>query len=334
MLIFALFSYLLLSALSYWFCVYLIRMAHAHALLDEANERSSHKLPTPRIGGISFVVLNTIFICGYFAFTHNQIFSPNFLALLLPPLLVALVSVIDDIKNGISRKIRLIAHLGASALLIYLVSASIELNLIILIGLCVAIVWFINLYNFMDGIDGIAISEGIFMLLAAAAFALTQQQDIWAILLIYLTAPLVGFLIINWQPARTFMGDIGSTYLGLLIASVLLLSIQQGQINYWAAIILTGTFLMDASWTLGYRIVTRQAWYSPHRSHLYQILARKLESHQSVNLINLGINFFWLLPLGYLANSLPQFGYLFTLAALLPLLLACGWAKAGKAESN
>jgi Fuc2NAc and GlcNAc transferase len=130
------------------------------------------------------------------------------------------------------------------------------------------------------------------------------------------------------------MGDIGSTYLGLLIASVLLLSIQQGQINYWAAIILTGTFVMDASWTLGYRIVTRQAWYSPHRSHLYQILARKLESHQSVNLINLGINFFWLLPLGYLANSLPQFGYLFTLAALLPLLLACGWAKAGKAESN
>jgi Fuc2NAc and GlcNAc transferase len=130
------------------------------------------------------------------------------------------------------------------------------------------------------------------------------------------------------------MGDAGSTYLGMLIPLILLFNIANGIMNIWCAIILTGTFLVDATWTLIFRFLSGQQWYAPHRSHIYQIMSRKLKSHAKVSALNFCVNLCWLLPLGLLAKSMPNYGQFFTIIALFPLALLGMLSKAGQAESN
>ncbi len=130
------------------------------------------------------------------------------------------------------------------------------------------------------------------------------------------------------------MGDIGSTYLGTLLPAILLLSLIMNTLTIWGCIILLGTFLADASWTLFYRLVSGQKWYHPHRSHTYQILSRKMNSHATISLSNFAVNMCWLLPLSYAANKLPQYGYIFAVIALLPMILLCMITGAGKLSSN
>jgi Fuc2NAc and GlcNAc transferase len=329
------FIYLILSALaSYVMCRSLITISHRHLLLDQVNERSSHKSPTPRIGGLSFVVVNSSLLICFIVFQHQENFI--YWILLTAPLLVATISIVEDLTNKVSRKIRLLGHFLATAIMLTLINIYMgkTLSPLLCITLFIGITWFINLFNFMDGIDGIAATEALFIILATVVISFSQTNEAWSILLLCLSGPLLGFIIVNWQPARIFMGDIGSTYLGALIPAILLINIAEGIMNIWCAIILTGTFLMDATWTLLYRILSRQSWYLPHRSHTYQILSRKLHSHAQVNILNLCVNLFWLLPLGLIANLQPNYGQIFTIIALFPLALLGMLAKAGQVQSN
>jgi Fuc2NAc and GlcNAc transferase len=330
-------SYLVLSSLaSYIMCRSLVTISHRHALLDQANTRSSHSAPTPRIGGLSFVFLNSLLLVYFIIYPLPN--TPKFIywVLLLPPLLVALVSIVEDLTNRVSRKIRLIAHLSASTLALVYLASYLETSMspVYYIIVAIGITWFINLYNFMDGIDGIATTQGLFIILTSSILAFSQHHNGWGLLLTCLSGPLIGFLIINWQPARIFMGDIGSTYLGMLLPTILLINMAENIINVWSAVILTGTFLADATWTLAFRFFSSQAWYTPHRSHAYQILSRKLNSHSKVNLLNFCINTCWLLPLSLLANALPNYGQFFTILALVPLILLAMMTKAGHVRSN
>lgn len=327
--------YLILSALtSYLICRSLITISHRHLLLDQVNARSSHKSPTPRIGGLSFVFVNSSLLICLIIFQQPENFI--YWSLLAAPILVATISIVEDLTNKVSRKIRLFGHFLATAITLILINIYMEkaLSLFLYITLFIGITWFINLFNFMDGIDGIAVTEALFIIFATIAIAFSQSHETWSILLLCLSGPLLGFIIINWQPARIFMGDIGSTYLGALIPAILLINIADGIMNIWCAIILTGTFLMDATWTLLYRIISRQPWYLPHRSHTYQILSRKLHSHAKVNILNIFVNLFWLLPLGYIANMQPDYGQFLTIVALFPLILLGMLLKAGQAHSN
>jgi Fuc2NAc and GlcNAc transferase len=329
------FFYSIFSALiSYLICRSLIKISHRHLLLDQVSVRSSHKSPTPRIGGLSFVFVNSSFLICIIIFQHQENFI--YWLLLAAPVLVAAISIADDLTNKVSRKIRLISHFLAAATTLILISIYMEkiLSLFLYITLFIGITWFINLFNFMDGIDGIAITEALFIILATIVIAFSQAHETWSTLLLCLSGPLLGFIIINWQPARIFMGDVGSTYLGALIPVILLINIADGIMNFWCAIILTGTFLVDATWTLLYRLLSGQSWYSPHRSHCYQILSRKLQSHAKVNILNMYVNLFWLLPLGFIANLQSGYGQFLTIIALFPLLLLCMLSKAGKAQSN
>ncbi len=316
------FLYLILSALiSYLICRSLVTISHRHSILDQVTTRSSHKSPTPRIGGLSFVCLNSLLLICLIVFQKQRGFI--YWALLVAPLFVAIISIIEDLTNKVSRKVRLLCHFLAAAISLILINTYMEkaMSPFLCLALFIGITWFINLFNFMDGIDGIAATEALFIIFASLVMASWQAHQMWGILLLCLSGPLLGFIVINWQPARIFMGDSGSTYLGILISVILLINIANEIMNIWCAIILTGTFLMDATWTLLYRIISRQSWYLPHRSHTYQILSRKLQSHAKVNTLNLCVNLFWLLPLGLIANLQADYGQFLTIIALFPLTL-------------
>jgi len=329
-------SFFALVVTSYLACKYLVYFSHKHSILDEKNLRSSHVHPTPRIGGLSFTSLIFLMLIVFFYLGELSISSHYYLALIVPPFLVSIISIIDDLRNGISRVLRLSVHLLASAFaLLLLVSVPKDLlQLIVFLISVISIAWFINLFNFMDGIDGIAASESIFVISTSAGFSFFAEKSDWATIQLIMVAPIVGFTIINWQPAKIFMGDVGSTFLGILLPIVLIISIQQDVMTIWSAIILTSSFLVDASWTLATRFLTGQKWHQPHRSHLYQILSRELGSHSKVCLFNLAFNICWILPLSIAALVYSNLGQLFTLCALLPITLLCIMRKAGKPEAS
>jgi len=322
----------------YLFTHYLIRIAHQKQLLDVANHRSSHTQATPRIGGISFVVIISFVFCGATFFLEREFSTRILLFSLFPAVAVATTGLIDDI-TGLSQRTRLLVYWVCSVLVLgnassMLLNQPLWLMLIDGIALSAALTWLTNLFNFMDGIDGIAASQGVFILIALAYFSYTRNGTEFSTLLIYSCAPLLGFLFVNWSPARIFMGDIGSTFLGSIIGSLILLAIHKSFINIYAAFILLGCFSVDATWTLCYRIFTGQHWYQAHRSHSYQILSRRMGSHQRVTLLYGSINMFWLFPLAQIAQNYSQHALLITTIALLPLCIACFIIGAGKVTSN
>jgi Fuc2NAc and GlcNAc transferase len=317
---------------SYWLTRLILSLALHKDVLDHPNERSSHTSPTPRIGGLAFVIVINLFFIQLLATGSLPIATA--IALIIPPTALAIVGLLDDIYQ-LSNKVRLALQvLSVATVLILIQPINIDETspfILLLGGLMVSfvMVWVINLFNFMDGIDGIAGTELIFVLLSLALLlAFHPNQEHWTVIIALTTLPVAGFLITNWPPAKIFMGDVGSTYLGLIIGIFCLIAIRAG-VPLWSCVILLGTFLCDATWTLLTRILTRQRWFAPHRSHTYQKLARRYASHSKVTLAMLGINIFWLLPLALMVNINPAYGLPLALIAYIPLLVICYKAKAG-----
>lgn len=327
--------FIALIGLSYLLTLALIKYAHKKQLLDVANHRSSHTIATPRIGGLSFVILiSTIILC--YALLNSQTTS-TLVFIFIPILVVALTGLVDDIK-GLNQHIRFILYFSCALLALGNLKNLFAQPIWLIIGeglfLSLALAWLINLFNFMDGIDGIAVSESIFVLMALAFFSYLGSEINFSYLLLICTAPLFGFLALNWQPARIFMGDIGSTFLGCLIGCLCLYAINANFINIFAAIILLAGFIVDASWTLTYRLLSGQKWYTAHRSHHYQILSRKFRSHQGVTIAYTLVNLGWLFPLALAANHYPAHALLITTISLLPLVWRCFIIGAGRPESH
>ncbi|RYG10660.1 MAG: glycosyltransferase family 4 protein, partial [Chitinophagaceae bacterium] len=292
---------------------------------------------TPRIGGLSFVILISLVIFFYLVFFANITTSSITFFVLAPVIIVALTGLADDIK-GLSQGTRFSVYFFCALLALGNLQTLFNWPYwsIFVVGLILSlsISWLINLFNFMDGIDGIAASEAIFVLAALAFFSYQAKEFDQFYFLLLCTAPLIGFLFLNWQPAKIFMGDIGSTFLGCLIGGLCLCAINANIINIYAAIILLGCFVVDATWTLSYRLISGQKWYQAHRSHNYQILSRKLGSHQKVTMLYTLVNVAWLLPLALAANHYNEHALLITTISLLPLTLQCFIIGAGKSERN
>ncbi|HOY22253.1 MAG TPA: glycosyltransferase family 4 protein [Cellvibrio sp.] len=329
--------FILLFACGYLLTQGLIHYAHKKQLLDIANHRSSHTQATPRIGGLSFVILISMLIAGYAVFINKESTAAILIFILAPALIVAITGLLDDVIN-LSQRVRFILYFLSSLLALGNLNSLFAQPLWILVSggliLSLSLTWLINLFNFMDGIDGIAASESLFVLAALSLFAYQASDIDLNYLLILSTAPIAGFLMLNWQPARIFMGDIGSTFLGALIGCLCFYMINAKFITFYSVVILLAAFVVDATWTLSYRLATGQKWYQAHRSHNYQILARKLSSHSKVtsrySLINIG----WLLPLALAAQHYQQHALLITTISLLPLILQCFIIGAGKHDHN
>lgn len=316
------------------------RDAHRLGLVQAPNGRSSHTVPTPSGGGIGIVVGGTIAAsCAAVSSTW-----PTSLLIVLA-LLMAGLGFQDD-RRPIPARYRFTMQVVLASLALCFaipleaLTARIGLPLpALLIGLLaiVGTVYWINLFNFMDGVDGMAGSQAVFMLAAATALAALHTPDIaeqglfWT--LIGVGAATAGFLVLNWPPAKIFMGDAGSTYLGFIIAVLALLTIVADWVTLLQWAILAACFVADATVTLLRRLLLGERVFEAHRRHAYQKLSRGWGSHRAVTLTFIGINLVWLLPLAFLA-SLPGWGFPATLAAYLPLIVLVVFAGAGAPETQ
>ncbi|MDX1405861.1 MAG: glycosyltransferase family 4 protein [Woeseiaceae bacterium] len=312
-----------------------MRFAERQQLLDIPNERSSHDRPVPRTGGIAVVV--TFMAAMVFAWAAGLSDAGYLLAILGGGGLVALVGAADDYRD-LPAGWRLTLHLLAAAWALYwlhgvpaaLLPDAPPLFINALGILCT--VWLINLFNFMDGIDAIAGIETLTVCVAGIVI-LTMFGGLgeWISPAI-LAASVAGFLVWNFPPARVFLGDVGSGFLGLMMAIYCIRAGHQQPELFWAWLILLGVFIVDASVTLARRLLRRQRAHEAHRSHAYQFASRKYASHAPVSLAVGAINLLWLLPMAWLASS----GRIHPVAALLiayaPLLLLAIYFKAGAPE--
>jgi Fuc2NAc and GlcNAc transferase len=197
-----------------------------------------------------------------------------------------------------------------------------------------AIMWTLNLFNFMDGIDGIAASEAVFVTLAVlpSLMMLNVAGGIATASLIVGSAAL-GFLRWNWPPAKIFMGDVGSGYVGFVIATLALATAGQRPVAAWIWLILGGVFFVDATVTLLRRLMRGERVHEAHRTHAYQWLARSWNNHRRVTLTVLAINLLWLLPCALWATLRPARAATITLVALAPLVALAVAAGAGRSEN-
>lgn len=323
--------------LAYVLTLVVERYAISKELLDIPNERSSHTTTTPRGGGVAIVV--TFLIVLVIFLLTNVIEASNAFALLGAGGLVAAVGFWDDHGN-VPRKWRLLAHLVAATWALYWIGPIPPLQFFgfdILAGwieagfLILLLVWLLNMFNFMDGIDGIAGSEAVFVASAGALFSWLSGNDGHALLSLSLAMASMGFLSWNWPPARIFMGDAGSGFLGMILGVLAYSAFAEG-VSLWVWLILMSVFLADAGLTLLRRIYQGERWYEAHRTHAYQWASRKW-GHLRTTLAVIAINVGWLLPLAYVAFSYPDMGFFIMVIANVPLItLACA-LSAGAPES-
>lgn len=313
------------------------KFALASDLLDTPNSRSSHVSPTPSGGGAAIVVAWT---AGLLLLTFAGAVSTQLLLSILPPsIVIALVGFLDD-KIGLSAGLRLLVQLVAAGWFVALNVGEIATGVpfvddtpwLMMSACIVALVWLTNLFNFMDGIDGIAGAEAIFCSLAISAICYFLGAQEIAVIGAVLAAACAGFLLWNWPPARIFMGDTGSSCLGFVLGAMALSASGRTGIGVSIWTILLGVFLVDATVTLLRRLATGQPWYQAHRSHAYQILSRRWGAHGPVTAVVCLINVGWLLPLAVGACYLPQYEAMTALLALTPLVIAVFLLGAGARE--
>ncbi len=273
---------------------YFLKWLKRKSIFDIPNERSSHQNPTPVGGGLIIVSVCLGLFLVYFLLNEKPIPKSYFAGAIL----VSLISWLDDLFS-VPVIIRFIFHSLAAGLIVYAagVSGNIDLPLIgtVNFGFFSNIIWFlwivwlINAYNFMDGIDGIA---GVQAIAAGLSWALTGyliggvDVEIFGLLI---ASSCAGFLIFNWQPAKIFMGDVGSAFLGFTFAVMPLLI--DGNANFFsinllvASVIFVWLFVFDSLRTLFVRLLAGEKVWQPHRRHIYQKLVIKGVSHQKVSLI-------------------------------------------------
>ena len=200
--------------------------------------------------------------------------------------------------------------------------------LFFLVAFIVMLAW-VNFVNFMDGIDGYVCIEMISVNLMAAILLWPVVPNV-AWLSVLLSAVCLGFFILNRPPARIFLGDVGSCFLGLISGMLVFNSMQVRAHCLWVWLILYAAFWVDALWTLSWRMLSGQRWYAAHCSHASQHAARRCGSHRRVNGALLILNVFWLWPWAVAAFYWPADAVWFFVPAVLPLLLLCWSLRAGR----
>lgn len=311
-------------------------IALQHSLLDIPNQRSSHTLPTPRGGGLAIVIV--AYLGGAYLTLTGRIAIPYLFVFGACGLGIAIIGLVDDLFH-LSSGIRIVVHLSCALLALNFLPLSSSspisngegiLSTAALILLAFVVAWSVNLYNFMDGIDGLAGIEAVTVSLGAGFLLyFSGETGGFLPLLLLLAASVLGFLMLNWPPARIFMGDGCSGFLGFFFAIMALLTAQSTVLTLWAWLILLGVFVVDSGITLLTRICLRKKIYEAHRSHAYQILARRLQSHKKVTFAVLAVNVLWLFPWAFCATSWPGYGLLITFLSYIPLILVCLMVKAG-----
>jgi Fuc2NAc and GlcNAc transferase len=348
--------WLLLSIVSgvvSWIVASLVcRHAARLRLVLEPNHRSSHVQPTPSGGGLGIAVAGSLVGLGLDFFSGWE--SGWFVTALA--IVLAAVSLWDDVQH-LPARVRFGVQVAVCVGLLLLLgdmsgiffsrgnaTEGLDFRLfgwIVSALLLLAGVWWINLFNFMDGLDGIAGSQAVFMLAAGAGlavwnqpFLVTDPAWVWAVCI---AAATLGFLPLNWPPAKIFMGDVGSTYLAFIIFVVALISLRAGWFGSPLAglamwLTLGAVFVVDATVTLLARMARGERWYEAHRTHAYQKLARRWGDHRPVTFLVITLNIFWVGPLALACALWPQWRLIWVALVYVPLVIGAVMLGAGRAD--
>jgi Fuc2NAc and GlcNAc transferase len=314
--------------------------ALARRILDLPNARSSHSVATPRGGGMAIAVL-TVAAVPVLGWLH-LLASRDALAIVVGGAFIAGIGFLDD-HDHVPARWRLMAHFAAAAFVLWCVGGypprvqgSGLLMALILAGIgLLAVVWLVNLTNFMDGIDGLAGTEAVTVCVAGAFLpvALPEAQAVW-MAPVLVAAASAGFLTWNWPPARIFMGDGGSGFVGLMFGVFALQAARVSPALLWGWAILLGAFTVDATLTLLRRGLRGEMVAQPHRSHAYQHAARRVSSHRPVTVAVAVINVIWLWPLALMVVRGLLDGPVGLAAAYAPLVVAGLWLGAGVPDAG
>jgi UDP-N-acetylmuramyl pentapeptide phosphotransferase/UDP-N-acetylglucosamine-1-phosphate transferase len=304
--------------LSWYVAPYSVKLCRRLGMMAAVVERSSHSVPTPHGGGF---VMPLLFIPVGLALTWlwPLPFKGFLTMLMLAGALVAYVGWLDD-RHELSPRFRLIIHLLAVAITLALLPRLFDFmplwleKTILMFGWA----WFVNLYNFMDGADGLASSEAV-----ALGLGVSLMVPAFAPLGLLLAAVALGFLRVNAPKAKVFMGDVGATWLGYTIAGLFLLAAVDDTVNIiWPLATLPLVFAADATFTLFRRIITGHKPWEPHKTfwfHRYMALGH---SHKqlvrAVALVNLS-----LVGLGLACHAIGYSQWAFIVGVLEICAIAC-----------
>jgi UDP-N-acetylmuramyl pentapeptide phosphotransferase/UDP-N-acetylglucosamine-1-phosphate transferase len=255
---------------------------------DVPNQRSSHVKPTPLMGGIGFVTCFLIMALLVPSFSFSSVSQVFFLLSLFG---ISLLGLFDDIK-GLPARFRFLAQIVCSSGIVF---SGIQLSTLQFPGSTISLTFIsvylsvfflvstINIFNFMDGIDGYAGGVSLIGALSLAILAHSHSDSSFMMLMLLLAAVISGFLVWNFPKASIFMGDVGSTFLGLLFgaASIYVSQVYDG-ISIVVPIIIFSVFLMDASVTMLGRLCSGKKFWEAHREHFYQKLNRSGWSHRQI----------------------------------------------------
>jgi Fuc2NAc and GlcNAc transferase len=292
----------LICMLAAWAVTWAVRHdAIRREVLDHPNERSSHDVPTPRGGGVAIVVVAVTAEAAlwYIGWLSRE----AALALVVGGLAVAAIGWREDHEQakerggvqkeagGVPASLRAAVHFAAAAWALFWLgglpelrygAASVPLGIVGAVLAAFGIVWSTNLYNFMDGIDGIAGAEAVTCGLFGGLLLLATGERGLAGAAFAVAAASAGFLAWNWHPARIFMGDAGSYFLGFSFAVLAVASERAGSVPLLAWMLLLGVFVFDATATLLRRARRGERWHQAHRSHAYQRAAPRRADHPRV----------------------------------------------------
>ncbi len=285
----------LVSALLTWVIMRRVR------ILDTPNERSSHTRPTPRSGGIAIVVTYFIgLLLLYFFGNESRIAEPHFIGFIVAALAIGAFSIIDDLRSmGFAAKLgfQVVAALVVMAFGIVINRLQLPFVGTVELGLMawpVTLLWIIgltNAYNFMDGLDGLAGGTAVVVALLFALVTFIEGSSFVYLTSIIVACSALGFLFWNFPPARVFMGDSGSQFLGFVFAVMAIIAalFDQSHTSFLVMPLLFFHFIWDTAFTFFRRLRAREPVTSAHRSHLYQLMNRLGASHLQVTTFQLAM---------------------------------------------
>jgi Fuc2NAc and GlcNAc transferase len=312
---------LLAAVLSYFSSKKVTALAESAGMIALPGERQSHRVPTPTGGGLGLifsVILSSLCL---------QLFHPIpgywWLNMLPGILLLSVIGWFDD-KQPVSTLVRLLVQLAVSLWLIGFGWSGLLLkDMALLAATVVAVVWMMNLYNFMDGSNGMAGFQGVFAGLVLALLFQFGDQHMMALLALAVAGACGGFLPLNFPHARVFMGDVASVPLGFIFAAFIVYGLQTGSLSLASSILVMAVFIVDATMTLLKRVFRGERWYTAHAQHVYQRLIAQGWTHHRVLLVYQIVNVIWVLPAIVLVEMYPE--YAMVTVALCVLLLGICW---------
>jgi Fuc2NAc and GlcNAc transferase len=326
--IFALVVLLVSFVVSYLAIRRYLRFALDKQILDIPNERSSHAVPTPRGAGVAFAAVFLVFVI-LLGFMHVLLLQD--LLAIVAGALVAAVGYWDD-RCSLNIRTRLAVQLCAASIVVASLatfhvpgraSSSVFVMAVLMCMEILGITWILNLTNFMDGIDGIVGIEVVTVTAVCAGLIVAERGiTVSALLFAMLGVTVAPFLFYNWSPAKVFMGDVGSCFIGFTLGVLSLIAAAHHQLSLLCPLILLGVFISDATCTLVTRMLTGQRWYAPHRTHAFQILARRYGHRRVAGSVGI-VNLVWLAPLAIAAEYDQARGIVYAVVAFAPLLIVC-----------